>query len=185
MPAFEKSFLQWVEKHLLLIAGIVISLLAVGIRLALKSLYTTAPGMADNSITMWSGFVTAAVAAYVTVKRTPEKGGIKALAVYAVLLLSPLGLFSSVIFGSFGELSVTAAVAALYLYGRKRFPIAYLFLALSCLLGFHGLFLLPVFLFLCIRDEEHSLLYFLLPAVTAGARLAAEFALALISSFGE
>ena len=39
----------------------------------------------------------------------------------------------------------------------------------------HGLFLLPVFLFLCIRDEEHSLLYFLLPAVTAGARLAAEF----------
>ncbi len=174
MPAFEKKFLLWVEKHLFIIAGAVISLLAVGLRLALKSLYTTADGMADNTITMWSGFVTAGVAAYITAKNTRDKGSVKPLAVYGVLLLSPAGLFSTVIFGNFGELSVTAAVMALYLYGCKRYLFAYLFLALSCLLGIQGLFLLPVFLLLCIRDEEHDLLYFLFPVLTAGARFAAE-----------
>ena len=176
MPAFEKRFLLWIEKHLLLLGGIVLSLLGGGVRLALASLYAQGPGVSDNTVSKWSGFITAAAAAFVAVKELKEKGSVKSFALYAILLFSPAGLFSTVVCGSFGDLSVAAAVIALYFYGGKRFLQAYLCLALSCFLGVQGLFLLPVFVLLCIRDEEHELLYFLLPAAAFGARLAAQSA---------
>ncbi|MCR4643095.1 MAG: hypothetical protein K5697_13865 [Lachnospiraceae bacterium] len=176
MPAFEKRFLTWIEKHLLLLGGIFLTLLGGGLRLALGSLYAQAAGMSDNSLSMWSGFLTAATAAFVTAKQQKDEKRVKSFAVYVILLLSPAGLFSTVVFGSFGDLSVAAAILALYFYGGRRFLHAYLCLALSCFLGVQGLFLLPVFVLLCIRDEEHDLFCFLIPLAGFGARLAAGFA---------
>ncbi len=174
MPAFEKRFLLWIDKHLVLLGGIVLGILGLFLRLSLRSLYAVPDDMPDNTFTLFSGFLTAGAGAFVTAKRVQEKRSEKALIVFGVLLLSPAGIFSTVVFGSFGELSVAAAALALYLYGCKRFLLSYLFLALSCGLSVLGLFLLPVFLLLCIREEEHDLLYFLLPLAGAAVRIAAQ-----------
>ncbi|MCR5755940.1 MAG: hypothetical protein K6G30_14160 [Acetatifactor sp.] len=90
----------------------------------------------------------------------------KTLAAYSLVLLSPIVMMNSAMWGQCDSIYVSFLVATLLYIRKEKYPLAFVMFGLAMAFKLQAVFLLPFLLFAYVRTKKFSMLNFLIvPAV--------------------
>lgn len=173
MPSFEKKLITWLEKHMEIILIIVLSVIAVLIRILLSRLHAQVPDAgADTRFTMMFDYalaVSAGALAAFTAKKA--EGRRKGFLVYMLMLMSFGNVFASAIFGRWDSLWAAFGILAVLFLLKGKNLYAFAALSAACLLSSYALMLVPLFFFVYMTGEKYSIVSFIMPAAASAVRM--------------